>query len=48
MEEEWSVGLNADGELFVMKNGEPTVGFTADYTEELYLALHCYFAEKYN
>lgn len=43
---DWSIGVNGDGELYVMHNDEPVVGFTADYTFELYLALHSYFVEK--
>lgn len=39
---EWSIGVNGHGELFVMRDDEPIVGFTADYTRELYMALHSY------
>ena len=41
----WSIGVNSKGELFVMRDDEPIVGFTADYTRELYMALHSYYAE---
>lgn len=46
--DEWSIGLNADGELFIMKNGDPLVVFTADYAQELYMALHCYYNQTIN
>lgn len=42
---EWSIGVNEHGELFVMRDKEPIVGFTADYTRESYMALHSYYAE---
>ena len=42
---EWSIGVNEYGELFVMKDGDPVVGFTSDYTYELYMALHSYYCE---
>lgn len=42
---EWSIGVNEHGEMFVMRNDEPIVGFTADYTRKLYMALHSYYAE---
>ena len=45
---DWSIGVNCDGELYVMRDGEPVVGFTSDYTFELYMALHSYFAKKLN
>jgi hypothetical protein len=43
---EWSIGVNTDGELFVMRNEEPIVAFTADYTRELYMSLHAYYANS--
>ena len=45
---EWSIGVNAVGELYVMCDNEPVVGFTSDYTFELYMALHSYFAKRLN
>lgn len=41
--EDWSIGVNNNGELYVMHDGEPVVGFTSDYTYNLYLHLHNYF-----
>jgi hypothetical protein len=43
--EEWSIGVNKDGELFILKNGEPIVAFTSDYTLELYMALHSFYTQ---
>lgn len=43
---EWSIGVNINGELFVMRDDEPVVVFTADYTRELYMALHAYYANS--
>ena len=45
---EWSIGVNAKGELYVMRNDEPIVGFTEDYTRELYMALHSYYQRLLN
>lgn len=43
---EWSIGVNANDELYVMHGEKAIVGFTADYTYELYMALHAHFNEK--
>lgn len=40
--------MNKEGELFVMKNNEPIVGFSSDYAYELYLSMHYYYSAKHN
>ena len=42
----WSVGLDAEQQLWVMKDDKPIVGFSADYTRELYMALAAVFADN--
>lgn len=45
---DWSIGVNSDGELYVMHNDEPVVGFTSDYTYNLYLHLCAYYDGRNN
>lgn len=42
----WAVGLDAEQQLWVMKDDQPIVGFSADYTRELYMALAAVFADN--
>lgn len=43
---DWSIGVNVDDQLVVMHNDEIVVGFTTDYTYELYMALDNHFKSK--
>lgn len=42
----WAVGLDAEQQLWVMKDDKPIVVFSADYTRELYMALAAVFADN--
>ena len=42
----WAVGLDAEQQLWVMKDDKPMVVFSADYTRELYMALAAVFANN--
>lgn len=38
------MGINSEGEFWIMYNGEPVVGFTPDYAYKLYLSMHAYYS----
>ena len=42
----WSVGLDAEQQLWVMKDDKSVVVFSADFTRELYMALAAVFADN--
>ena len=48
MVDEWSLEVNTSGELFILRNGKVVVGFDADYTLELYMALMRYYNATLN